>query len=43
MLQVKLGESGWKERYYSQNFGEQTEEAREQTKMDAVSTMCWVV
>ena len=43
MLQVKLGESGWKERYYSQKFEAHTEEAREQTKKDVVSTMSWVV
>ena len=41
MLQVKVGEFGWKERYYSKNFEENIEEAQEQTKKDDISTMCW--
>ena len=43
MLQVKVGEFGWKERYYSQKFEAHTKEAREQTKKVAVSTMSWAV
>ena len=43
MLQVKLGDSGWKERYYSQKFDAHIEEAQEKNKKDGVSTMCWVV
>lgn len=33
---VKLGESGWKERYYTEKFGAQTPEAIEDVKRDVV-------
>lgn len=37
MLQVRLGEEGWRERYYSEKFGAKTEEEREEIRKDVVS------
>jgi 5'-3' exoribonuclease 2 len=37
LLQIRLGEEGWKERYYSEKFNAKTEEEREETRRDVVS------
>ncbi|KAK1273980.1 5'-3' exoribonuclease 4 [Acorus gramineus] len=45
--QIRLGEEGWKERYYSEKFDVMTEEDREKIKRSAVlhyvEGMCWVM
>ncbi|KAH9297320.1 hypothetical protein KI387_029002 [Taxus chinensis] len=44
---VKLGENGWKERYYSEKFEAHTEEARQELTKDVVlkytEGLCWVM